>query len=90
MIEMYTSNHCIYCQRAKSLFDQLGVKVVEINVENDPELKEKMILRAHGLRTVPQIFINNVHIGGCDELHSLHRQGKLEALLIGERNNGRE
>ncbi|MDA9832797.1 glutaredoxin 3 [Gammaproteobacteria bacterium] len=84
MIEMYTSDYCFYCKRAKALFDQLGVDVTEINIQHDAGLKEKMINRANGLRTVPQIFINNIHIGGCDELYHLHQQGELESLLKGD------
>ena len=84
MVEMYTSDYCFYCKRAKALLDQLGAEVNEINIQHDPGLRVKMIERANGLRTVPQIFINNIHIGGCDELYYLHQQGKLEALLRGE------
>lgn len=84
MVEMYTSDYCFYCKRAKALLDQLGAEVNEINIQHDPNLRVKMIERANGLRTVPQIFINNIHIGGCDELYHLHQQGKLEALLRGE------
>jgi glutaredoxin 3 len=84
MVEMYTSDYCFYCKRAKALLDQLGAEVKEINIQHDPELRVKMTERANGLRTVPQIFINDTHIGGCDELYQLHQQGKLEALLRGE------
>ncbi|MBX9977266.1 MAG: glutaredoxin 3 [Alphaproteobacteria bacterium] len=80
-ITIYTTNHCPYCIKAKKLFDQKGVTYTEIDVSHDDE-REKMIAKAHGKRTVPQIFIGDYHVGGCDDLYALDKQGKLDSLLM--------
>ncbi len=80
-VEMYTTTVCPYCVKAKSLFNQKGISFVEYNLNKKPELRDEMQKRAPGARTVPQIFINNESIGGCDELYALHKQNKLDALL---------
>jgi glutaredoxin 3 len=67
--------------RAKALLDDMKVTFNEIKIDGDALLREKMIKRSQGGATVPQIFINNEHIGGCDELLALHAQGKLTSLL---------
>jgi glutaredoxin 3 len=67
--------------RAKALLDDMKVTYNEIKIDGDALLREKMITRSQGGATVPQIFINNAHIGGCDELLALHAQGKLASLL---------
>lgn len=80
-VVIYTTSYCPYCVRAKGLFDRKQVQYEEINVENDPALKEVMIKRAGGRKTVPQIFIGDFHVGGCDDLYELESQGKLDGLL---------
>jgi glutaredoxin 3 len=80
-IVIYTTSHCPYCVRAKNLLTRKGANYEEVNVENDPSLREAMVERAGGRRTVPQIFINDIHIGGCDDLHALEQEGKLDGLL---------
>lgn len=80
-IEIYTKQTCPYCVRAKQLLDHKKVKYVEIRVDENPKDLEMMLLRAEGRRTVPQIFINDRGIGGCDDLYALEKEGKLDALL---------
>lgn len=80
-VEIYTSPMCGFCHAAKRLLTQKGVTFSEIDVWADPDRKPEMIQRAHGGRTVPQIFIGEDHVGGCDELYALERAGKLDALL---------
>lgn len=80
-IVIYTTKICPYCVRAKALLDRKGAKYEEINVEDEKE-REKMIVKASGRRTVPQIFIGDFHVGGCDDLHALDAQGKLDQLLV--------
>lgn len=80
-VEIYTTPFCGYCHMAKRLLSNKGVVYVETDVSADPELRLKMMERAGGRRTVPQIFIGNSHIGGCDELYALERAGKLDPLL---------
>ena len=80
-VEIYTSKVCPYCDRAKNLLKQKGVDYKEIDVSDDRELLTKMIERANGMRTVPQIFINDEHIGGSDDLYDLERQGSLDEKL---------
>jgi len=80
-VEIYTSPLCGYCAAAKRLLKQKGVKFSEVNVLAQPNRKAEMIKRANGGRTVPQIFIGDTHVGGCDELHALENAGKLDALL---------
>ena len=81
LIEIYTTPICGFCHAAKRLLNQKGVSFSEINVLADPERKPEMIKRANGSRTVPQIFINDAHIGGCDDLYALDRMGKLDPIL---------
>lgn len=78
---IYSAENCGYCQTAKQLLEQKGVKYTEIRVDLDPKEREKMVARSNGRRTVPQIFINDQHIGGCDDLMTLAMNGKLDALL---------
>ena len=81
-VEMYVKTTCPYCYRAQRLLDEKGVEY-EIYVLDFAagQLREEMIERASGRTTVPQIFINGTHVGGCDDLYALDRQGKLEQLL---------
>lgn len=80
-VEIYTSPLCGFCHAAKRLLDQKGVDFSEIDVLANPERKPEMIQRAQGGRTVPQIFVGELHVGGCDDLFALERAGKLDALL---------
>ncbi len=80
-IEIYTKKICPYCQQAKQLLDKKGASYQEIAIEQDDELREQMLQRSNGRRTVPQIFIDDRHIGGCDDLYALDRSGGLDPLL---------
>jgi glutaredoxin 3 len=80
-VEIYSSPLCGFCHAAKRLLSQKGVSFSEIDVLVDPARKPEMIERANGQRTVPQIFIDGTHVGGCDELYALERDGKLDAIL---------
>ena len=80
-IEIYTSPYCGFCYRAKSLLTEKGAKYKEIDIVTHPSYRPEMIQRANGLQTVPQIFIDNQHIGGCDELYALESKGKLDSIL---------
>ncbi|RMD91289.1 MAG: glutaredoxin 3 [Alphaproteobacteria bacterium] len=82
-VEIYTSPFCGYCHMAKRLLAQKGVEFHEIDVMREPHRREEMVRRAAGGYTVPQIFIGETHVGGCDELYALERAGKLDALLEG-------
>ena len=79
-IIIYTTDYCPYCQRAKALLQRKQVKFQEIKIENDEDRKI-LIEKSGGRKTVPQIFINDKHIGGCDDLYELERQNKLDELL---------
>lgn len=80
-IEIYTTEVCPYCVRAKRLFEKKGVTYREIDVSYDAALRDAMVKRAGGKRTVPQIFINGEHIGGCDDLYALDAAGGLDGKL---------
>ena len=79
-IVIYTRQFCGYCTAAKRLLDQKGVSYEEIDATYAPEKRQEMISRS-GRMTFPQIFIGETHVGGCDELHALDRDGKLDALI---------
>ena len=81
-ITMYVTGWCPYCQRAKGLLTRKNVDFTEINVEGDAKLREEMIARSNR-RTVPQIFIGDTHVGGCDDLFELDRSGELDRLIQG-------
>lgn len=80
-VEIYTSPLCGFCHAAKRLLSQKGIAFEEVDVWANPDRKPEMIKRASGGRTVPQIFVGDVHIGGCDDLYELERAGKLDQLL---------
>ena len=82
-VEIYTSPMCGFCHAAKRLLSAKGVSFAEVDVSAEPDRRAEMMQRANGGRTVPQIFINNTHVGGSDELHLLERAGKLDAMLNG-------
>ena len=83
-IVVYTTGWCPYCQRARSLLTEKGLEIKEINVDEDGKLREEMIARS-GRRTVPQIFIGDKHVGGCDDLYALDGSGELDRLIQGAR-----
>lgn len=80
-VEIYTWQTCPYCIRAKLLLWWKGVSFTEYKIDGDGAARVRMAERAGGRRSVPQIFINNQHIGGCDDLYALDRQGQLDLLL---------
>lgn len=81
LVEIYTKGFCPYCWRAKHLLDGKGVEYQEIAVDFGGETRQQMIERANGRMTVPQIFIAGRHIGGCDDLVALEREGRLDELI---------
>lgn len=83
-IEIYTSPFCGYCVRAKALLQSKGVAFEEIDVATDGARRVAMTERAGGRQTVPQIFIDGRHVGGCDDLYALERLGQLDPLLTGD------
>ena len=83
-VEIYTWQTCPYCIRAKLLLGWKGVKFTEYKIDGDGAARTKMAERANGKRSVPQIFVNNQHIGGCDDLYALNRAGTLDGLLAAE------
>ncbi|MGD9293857.1 MAG: glutaredoxin 3 [Roseobacter sp.] len=80
-VEIYTSPLCGFCHAAKRLLSQKGIEFSEVDVWANPDRKPEMIQRANGGRTVPQIFVGGVHVGGCDDLYELERSGGLDKLL---------
>lgn len=80
-VVIYTKPGCPYCIRAKALLDRKGAAYQDIVASNDPEKKAEMVQRSNGKMTFPQIFINDQHIGGCDDIHALDAKGELDALL---------
>ncbi|MEL6126826.1 MAG: glutaredoxin 3 [Pseudomonadota bacterium] len=80
-ITIYTTPICGYCSAAKRLLTEKGAVFTEIDVMRDPSRRAEMTQRANGGRTVPQIFIGDEHVGGCDDLYALDRAGKLDGLL---------
>jgi glutaredoxin 3 len=83
-IEIYTRPGCGYCSAAKSLLTRKKVVFTEYDAGKDPNVRQAMYDRAGAGTTFPQIFIGDLHVGGCDELYALDRAGKLDALLAGE------
>lgn len=80
-VTIYTTFMCPFCIRAMSLLNKKGADITEIKAGSDAKKKEEMIQRSGGRRTFPQIFIGEEHVGGCDELMALERDGKLDAML---------
>ncbi|HEX2760012.1 MAG TPA: glutaredoxin 3 [Rhizomicrobium sp.] len=80
-VRMYTTPICPYCVRAKSLLAKKGVPVEEVDVFMDESARDEMLAKSGGSRTVPQIFIGDTHVGGCDDLYALEKAGKLDPLL---------
>ncbi len=81
-VEIYVWTSCPFCIRAKQLLDRKGVDYIEYAIDGDDRARQAMVQRGTGgSRSLPQTFINDQHIGGCDDLHRLERQGQLDALL---------
>ena len=80
-VEIYSTMFCPYCARAKSLLERKGVKYENIDIIEDGSRRDEMVSRAHGRTSVPQIFIDGEHIGGCEDLYALDRAGKLDPKL---------
>tara|TARA_Y100001978_G_scaffold102393_1_gene91637 strand:+ start:811 stop:1065 length:255 start_codon:yes stop_codon:yes gene_type:complete len=80
-VEIYTWETCPFCIRAKSLLNKKNIAYKEYKIDGDQEAREKMSKRANGSRTLPQIFINDISIGGCDDLYELDSLNKLDALI---------
>ena len=78
---IYTTDHCPYCSNAKMLLEKKGVQYEEIRLDLRPELVDEVREKCGGSRTVPQIFIDDLHIGGCDDLYELEYDNKLDGLL---------
>ncbi|MEO9336652.1 glutaredoxin 3 [Mesorhizobium sp. SB112] len=82
-VTIYTRTMCGFCSAAKRLLDSKGVAYTEHDASFSPELRQEMIQRANGRATFPQIFIGDVHVGGCDDLHALEDSGRLDGMLAG-------
>ncbi len=82
-VVVYVAGWCPYCQRARGLLSKKGLQFREIDIDDDPRLREEMIARS-GRRTVPQIFIGERHVGGCDDLFALDERGELDRLIQGD------
>lgn len=80
-VTIYTSPLCGFCHAAKRLLSQKGVSFAEFDVSRDPAKRKEMLSLSGGARTVPQIFVGDIHVGGSDELHAMDRAGNLDALL---------
>jgi glutaredoxin 3 len=85
-VEIYTWRTCPFCIRAKNLLARKGVNFTEYSIDGDEAARSQMARRANGRRTLPQIFINDNHIGGCDDIYALDSQGKLDELLVSTNN----
>lgn len=82
-IIIYSKGYCPYCRHAKDLLRHKKQDFTDLDIDKYPELRAEMISKSNGRTTVPQIFINGQHIGGCDDLYALEHQGKLDKLLQG-------
>ncbi len=89
-VEIFTRPGCGYCSAAKSLLTRKGAAFTEYDAGVDPSFRTKMFERSNGGRTFPQIFINGVHVGGCDDLYALDDDGELDALLEGQKLGGQK
>jgi glutaredoxin 3 len=83
-VEIYTWVTCPFCVRAKALLNRKGVEFTEYSIDGDEAARAKMAQRANGRRSLPQIFINDYHVGGCDDIHALNAEGELDELLAGK------
>ncbi|EKS33678.1 glutaredoxin 3 [Afipia clevelandensis] len=85
LVEIYTRPGCGYCSAARSLLTRKNAAFTEFDVAVDPNWRAEMVQRANGGATFPQIFIDKQHIGGCDDLYALDREGRLDGLLAGQK-----
>ena len=81
-VEIYTWDHCPYCNKIIQLFDSKNIKYTRYRIDGDESAREKMAVRANGRRTVPQVFIDGKHIGGCDDTHALDEKNGLGAIVF--------
>lgn len=81
-VEIYTWDKCPYCQRTIKLLDLKGVQYTRYRLDGDEDAREKMAIRAGGKKSVPQVFIDDKHIGGCDDTHALDEKGSLDPLIF--------
>ncbi len=81
-VEVYTWDHCPYCQRVIQLLDKKEIKYTRYKIDGDESAREKMAIRASGRKTVPQVFIDDKHIGGCDDTYALDGKGELDKLIF--------
>ena len=79
---MYTKSYCPYCVKAKQLMKIKNMDVTEIDITNNQALIDEMLSKSSGRKTVPQIFINDFHVGGCDDLYALNEKGELDKMLL--------
>ncbi len=82
-VEIYTWSTCPFCMKAKALLDRKSVEYTEYDITGDDEARAQMVKRTGGPKSVPQIFIEDIHYGGCDDLHALEAAGKLDVILNG-------
>ncbi len=82
-VTIYTTQFCGFCHAAKRLLTTKGVEFTEIDVNQQPGKRQEMMALAHGRHTVPQIFVGDIHVGGCDDLYDLEHSNKLDPLLAG-------
>jgi glutaredoxin 3 len=80
-IEIYTTNYCPFCVKAKLLLSKKKIKFSEIDVSDDEALRDKMSTMTNGARSVPQIFADNIHVGDCDKIYKLEQEKRLDKLL---------
>jgi glutaredoxin 3 len=80
-VTVYSGPNCPYCEKAKALLNRKNAAFEEFNVKADPAKLEEMLTRS-GRKTIPQIFINGTHVGGCDDLYALESAGKLDGMLV--------
>ena len=81
MVTIYTKTWCPYCVAAKDLLEEKGIPFTEIEITGKPDLRDEMLAKARGRSSVPQVFIGERHVGGCDDLYALDARGELDALL---------
>ncbi len=79
---IYTKGYCPFCVKAKKLLDKKGIVYQEIDIEKDEQARQHMLDNSNGRKTVPQIFINGTHVGGCDDLYELEERGQLDNLIL--------
>ncbi len=81
-VEIYTWDHCPYCQKVIELFEKKEVKYTRYRIDGDESAREKMAVRASGRRSVPQVFIDGKHVGGCDDTNAMDAKGELDRLIF--------